>query len=221
VKDLAELLTAIGTFAWPVMAAVAFCFLFPFAKGFLSRDKVKIKIGEMEISAEQATEQISNQLKDLQNKVIELEQRALPQTSPQILLSDKKPLVPASERRILWVDDYPSNNAIQIDKLRSEGWSIELATTTSQALEMIAIQKYNLIISDMGRRENGERRPMAGIQLAEKIRATDSKIPIFIFTTHQALTRFKAGVEKAKIDLITNSTVELYQQIEMVTGKAR
>jgi CheY-like chemotaxis protein len=218
-KEFAELLTAMGAFAWPAVAAVALYFFYPFAKEFLSRDKVKIKFGEMEISAEQATEQISNQVKDLQNKVLELERRGIREPALQKFAADMESAVQPSGHKILWVDDYPSNNAIQIDKLRGDGWSIELATSTSQALEMLKVQKYDLIITDMGRKEGGERRPTAGIQLAEMVRRNNPKIPILVFTTHKAIERFQASATRVGINSITNSTVDLYRQIELAVGK--
>ena len=221
-KEVTELLSAIASLAWPALAAVALYFLYPFAKVLMSRDKVKIKIGEMELSAEQATESISNQVKDLQNKLLEIERR-LPERA-QTSATNEAPFdleaAPANpQRRILWVDDKPSNNAIQVDKLRNEGWQVELALTTAEALDKFDDQKFDLIISDMGRREDGISRPTAGIDLAEEIRSRDSQIPIIVFTTHQALSRFQVPAKKAGISVLTNSTVELYRQLESAVGK--
>lgn len=229
-KDFAELLTAIGTLAWPTLAALALYFLYPFIRDFLSRDKVRIKIGEMELSTEQVTESLSDQLKDLQDKVLEIE-RKLP-SGPAVAAPDSaktqaaareatqpRALSSARERRILWVDDRPSNYAIQIEKLRGEGWSIDLATSTAEGLKLVENDGYDLVITDIGRDEAGIKRGDAGIQLAKEIRQRNSQIPIIVFSTRQAISRFQASAQRAGVNYLTNSTVELYRYIDSVLAK--
>jgi CheY-like chemotaxis protein len=221
VDQFIEFVKAIGLIAWPALAAFAVYKLLPFIQDYLTRGNVKFKIGNMELTLEQATESISSQVKDLQDKVLEIERKILLVGAPNVSVAPAGAVASGRRNqaaRILWVDDNPSRNAIQVDKLTKDGISIEIATTTAQAVEKFEGQDYDLIISDMLRIENGAIRSDAGIQLATKIRERDPKIPIFIFTTYQSNYKLKERAQSAGINTITNSTVELYQHIDSVLG---
>jgi PleD family two-component response regulator len=57
----------------------------------------------------------------------------------------------ASEATVLWVDDRPSNNIFERQSLEALGVSFVLAISTDEALSKVAKQKFDVIISDMGR----------------------------------------------------------------------
>lgn len=89
---------------------------------------------------------------------------------------------------ILWVDDVPQNNAAIVDALRSLDIEVQLAKSTSEALDLLNRRSYGLIISDLGRQESDGYNPTAGVDLIRAVRARDSVVPIFIFGTHRALS---------------------------------
>jgi CheY-like chemotaxis protein len=53
--------------------------------------------------------------------------------------------------QILWVDDNPDNNINERNILRSLGVFVDIAHSTTDALEMLGYTLYDLIISDMAR----------------------------------------------------------------------
>lgn len=53
--------------------------------------------------------------------------------------------------RVLWVDDNPDNNIYERAVLRSLGMSVDVATTSSEALSMLSQRGYDTVISDMNR----------------------------------------------------------------------
>jgi DNA-binding response OmpR family regulator len=79
---------------------------------------------------------------------------------------------------ILWVDDNPRNNALDVQYLRSRRVAVHLAPSSADAEHLLAINRYDLIISDLGR---GEDR-LAGIKFADRARARGLDIPIMIYT---------------------------------------
>jgi CheY-like chemotaxis protein len=209
-----ELLKALGQYAWPILAIVAFVKLFPTIKAFLLREKVKIKIGTMEISGEEAAQLLKRQVEDLQNKVVHIEEK-LGET-PKLDVDSSGliyPLRRGEKPRVQWVDDFPANNAMQMEKLTNDGFWIDVASTTKQAIEMLKYTQYDLVISDMGRIEDGANKPNAGVILTREIRLQDKKVPVVIFSTRAAIERYDAEASAAGANYVTNSTVDLYRII--------
>jgi len=219
-ERFADTLRALAAIAWPILIGVLLYKLFPVIRGFLARDKVTIKFGEMEISAEQATQSLSAQVKDLQDKVIAIEKKTVGDFDNRLDVEEPLSPIRRGDRfRILWVDDVPANNAIQIEKLMSDGVWVDVASETEQAIEMFDHTKYDLVISDMGRLEGGVSRPDAGILLARKIRKQNNDITIVIFTTRSAILKNEKAALDANINLLTTSTVGLYHFVEKEVEK--
>jgi DNA-binding response OmpR family regulator len=85
---------------------------------------------------------------------------------------------PGSVATILWVDDHPSNNSQQVADFRKNQIAVHLAETTEDALKLLAMNHYDLVISDLGR---GEDR-LAGLKMTEALRARGDKVPVLIYT---------------------------------------
>lgn len=110
---------------------------------------------------------------------------------------------------ILWVDDRPDNNIYERETFSSLGIRFELALSTNEALKKLENNKYDAIISDMGRGEG----PREGYVLLESIRKKDKATPFFIYAgsnspEHNIETKKRGGQG------CTNSPIEL---IGMVT----
>jgi hypothetical protein len=62
--------------------------------------------------------------------------------------------------RILWVDDHPENNSDEAAILSTFGVSIQFATTTQKALDLLSSERFDVVISDSereGRQDEGIR----------------------------------------------------------------
>lgn len=77
--------------------------------------------------------------------VTEKESRRPDPTEVRDLIED----IPAG-RRLLWVDDAPSNNSREIQALRALDFTVDTATTNAEALTY-AGNGYDLVLSDIGR----------------------------------------------------------------------
>ena len=95
-----------------------------------------------------------------------------------------------SERRILWVDDHPDNNAWQRHALESYGVRFEIATSTEQAQAMLQGQQFAAVISDLGRLGDGH----AGYTLLTHLRATGVQTPYFIYSTSRTPDRVREAM---------------------------
>ncbi|MGU3540140.1 response regulator [Methylobacterium sp. A54F] len=80
---------------------------------------------------------------------------------------------------ILWVDDNPENNIYEQQALEAFGIKIIRALSTEEALKQAKSNKFDVIISDMGRPE-GDR---AGYDFLEELRKLGNMTPYIIYSS--------------------------------------
>jgi len=117
----------------------------------------------------------------------------------------------ATERaKILWVDDHPINNEGIIDVYQHQGVDFDLAINTSQALHYLSINKYDLIISDMGRGSVRDE----GVNMIKSIKqSVANPPPIYIFCSRIANEIYgKQAIEEGAV-MVTSSPKELILSI--------
>jgi CheY-like chemotaxis protein len=83
-------------------------------------------------------------------------------------------------RHLLWVDDNPANNVVEMNIIERLGATISLATSTEEALKKARQIRYDVIISDMGRREDGIDNHNAGYELLDKLQEELNIMPPFV-----------------------------------------
>lgn len=79
---------------------------------------------------------------------------------------------------ILWVDDHPSNNVLEVEEFKRRRIAVHLALATDDALKLMAMNSYRLIVSDLGR---GEDR-LAGLKMIATMRQREMATPVLIYT---------------------------------------
>jgi CheY-like chemotaxis protein len=88
--------------------------------------------------------------------------------------------IPRSSR-VLWVDDHPENNELEIRALNRLGVQVETVASNEEAEQAVRRNSYDLIISDIGRDEPEE--PKAGLELPRKLATvTAHPFPIVYYT---------------------------------------
>ncbi|QLE84245.1 response regulator [Shewanella sp. Scap07] len=80
--------------------------------------------------------------------------------------------------RILWVDDNPSNNDIERQFFNDKQLSVYSVVTSEEALKLLGMYHYDVVISDMGR--HGD--PLAGMKLLQRMRAAQHANPFYLYT---------------------------------------
>lgn len=122
----------------------------------------------------------------------------------------------ASEAIVLWVDDRPNNNIFERQSLEALGASFILATSTEEALERVAKQKFDVIISDMGRPSD----PLAGYTLLEKLRASGNHTPFVIYAGSSAPEHKTEARSRGALGA-TNRASELFGYVLSVIDRGR
>jgi len=231
-ETITPLIEAVATLLWPLIVVVALVALWPFLTSLTAAKGFKIKVGDYELTLDEASANIGTGISDLQAQLATLSQRldqviggAAPPPAPQSGAANEldatfstafapDAATPApSSRRILWVDDVPAKNAFLIERLNASGFSVDVATSTASALAQVAREPYALVISDLGRTEDGVSRPLAGLDLIEGLRRSNSALPILVFSSARAVAMtpqlIAAGATK-----VTSSGVDVVKFVE-------
>jgi CheY-like chemotaxis protein len=114
----------------------------------------------------------------------------------------------AGKATVLWVDDRPDNNVYERQSLEAIGVSFVLVLSTEEALQKIKRQRFDAIISDMGRPPD----PRAGYTLLEALRASGNTTPYVIYASSNA-PEHKAEARKRGALGCTNRASELFQYV--------
>lgn len=212
-----EFWQAISAFAWPIAAIVIALIFRRFAAALVNRDKLTIKVAGMEISVAEATEQAGKGLSDLQERLAALEQRApgAPRENAPVDDTDRstgqQPV--KGEKSILWVDDYPSNNAFIIEKLESDGIRVRKELSTDAAMAALRSDRFDVLISDLGRIEAGKENPFAGLELARAMSAESITVPMLVFSGPRGMEN-RERLRAAGVDHVTASPVDVFKFID-------
>lgn len=213
--DIAAIIDSVSRLLWPVLAVIVLWKLYPSVLKIIESRGFKVKVGEMEVTVQEASDQLRAQVEDLQKKVSELRLQVQQQEEPVLTPSTIGEPIRESIRRILWVDDHPENNAYEIATLRSEGFEVRQAISTDEAVRVLMSGRFDAdaLISDMGREEGGKYQPVAGLRLIELARESDIQVPIFVYTTSRSTSKYREEVVAASGNGITASPVELFEMI--------
>ena len=98
---------------------------------------------------------------------------------------------PDATATILWVDDHPSNNALEVEDLRRRRVAVHLTESTGDALKLLGINRYKLVVSDLGR---GEDR-LAGLRMTAAMKQRGMTVPVIIYTVRP---EDRSGQERLK-----------------------
>lgn len=164
-SDTADLLRAIAGLSWVVLAFVVVTALFRLLR---SQDTPLTKLGvgptgvTFEFAEAKFTEAVSKSNQESQRAIGEVAKRSVVDR----LQSHASLLAGA---RILWVDDHPENNLALIDLLRQFGASVDTSRSNSDAFALLSASRYDAIISDVARDDEGPNSDLKGIEFAHDV----------------------------------------------------
>jgi CheY-like chemotaxis protein len=223
-ENITVTLQGLAALAWPVIVIII---IFSFRQSikellesFKSR-KFTIKIAGNELTMEEATEQQSTLIDDLLKQVVALQKNvetliaAQPTTIQTKAESIPKEMKQSVINSILWVDDNPKGNAFFIDGLLKQGINVVTALSTDEGLTKFKSRKFDRVVSDLVRLENGVRNSSAGLDLVRQIRALDSNVPIIISTSIEPSTATREMVRKAGATDITATPTGLLGLLQL------
>jgi CheY-like chemotaxis protein len=214
-EQTSHLISAVAELLWPALLLVLLIYFGPMIKSIvasLGKRKFTINVAGTELTVEEAAEQQRRLIGDLQEKVLKIsEPRALARAA--VAEPGTSYAVHNKLQRLLWVDDYPSNNAQIVAQLRDKGVQVDMALSTNEGARMFATNRYDAVISDMGRHEDGHNVADAGVRLIRELRQSDATIPMVIFCSNRGARVHGSEALKAGATAVTSSALELLSNI--------
>jgi len=235
-ENISTLIDSIASLMWPLIVIVILLIFRKSVEALIdsaSGRKFSVKIGEMELSMDELSEQQAIMIDDLQQRVNQLQKKLESNaviTAPEPALRDIPPDTTAEAEilrvaeiqqdedeidldddisAILWVDDQPKNNALLIDSLRKHNINVVPAESTEEALDRFGDMTFNCVISDSCRHEGKKlENCQAGIELARKLREVNEDVPIYIYTD-KVNPQLKQKAKDAGATAVTSSPSEL------------
>lgn len=198
IKNIGPLFQFLSALTWPLLVLFIILLFKSKIDDLIDSAKLRkftIKAANFELTMEDAMKQQQQIIKDFQDKILQ------GRTKPENLTS------------LLWVDDNPKNNAMLIQNFTEKGISITTAISTKEALLKMETEKFDAIITDMGRTESGERLDTAGIDLSIKIRENDKNIPIFIYSWSKTAKSKMDEAKDAGITKVATSKSDLIEAL--------
>lgn len=105
-------------------------------------------------------------------------------------LVDAIPLLATTPRRaarVLWVDDRPANNEGERKTLRPHGIVFDNVVSTAEAVEQLANESYDLVITDLGRAHSSDRSQTAGADFLEHPVVSSGGPPVIVYASTWAV----------------------------------
>jgi CheY-like chemotaxis protein len=114
--------------------------------------------------------------------------------------------------RVLWIDDNPENNRQLIDSWsKSLGVLFRQATSTAEAASLLETERFELVISDIGRKDE-EKPADATIRMVNR----QSPAPPVVFFTDNRGMRLRGTLMEAGAYQVTDDIGELQQALSAV-----
>jgi CheY-like chemotaxis protein len=223
-EQFSKLAEALSTLLWPIIVIAIIVVFRPAVSSLIESArsrKFTLKIGGQELTMDEAGEQQRALIADLQVQLVELRKRIEGRQVVAAAASTDQPMAPPpAPSSILWVDDNPKNNSYLIEQLHGLGIKVDIALTTSDGLSTFGRRRYNLVISDMGRQEEGTFNSDAGLDLLRAIRERDPNVPIAIYCSSNAVRQYGAEAKRLGAACVTSSATELFGFLNLEDRKA-
>jgi len=203
-------------------------------RGLIESRKFTIKFGGMELSAQEASDQLREKVNELATRLAEIEAQAEAQAEAPAgsaapgapapapgqpvpegggLAEARTIVLPPRQARhhfnILWVDDRPSNNALEVSGLERLGHKVTQVRSTAEALDAYFAGTFDMVLSDMGRPEGRD----AGLDLLQALRAKGEKVPFGFYTSPGSVARNADRIETLGAFVATAQFVDLLKAI--------
>jgi CheY-like chemotaxis protein len=223
-NQTAQVLTAIAQLLWPIATLFLILKLLPELRLIFHRisesKNLKIKWGDKELSVQEAADNI-------QKVVGSLIDAEVPKIAEGVKSSAglvSRPLTAdagasgASQlrhatNRVLWVDDHPKSNALEKAWLENRGIKIDEALTTEEALSLFDPDKYDVVITDMYRKEQGVGKADAGIDLLRLLRLADPDVNVIGYCAAVSAKRYGQKFIDSGGRSVTSDPIELLETL--------
>lgn len=111
---------------------------------------------------------------------------------------------PRRVARVLWVDDKPANNELERARLRPFGVVFDNVVSTHEAIEQLAFESYDLVITDLGREHSSDRSSTAGSAFLKHPTVKKVGPPVIVYAGTWAAAQREKLVRLGAADVMAN-----------------
>ncbi|WBC16991.1 response regulator [Micromonospora sp. WMMA1998] len=209
---MADIMRAVATLAWPLLVVVILIYLLPAVRRLLREShSVDVEVGGARVSVQTASNETRKLIEDLQDRVNELSALVDRGQEPSVEPMGSHP----APRGILWVDDEPGGNLYERARATDGGYEVVQATSTETALKLLEGMTPTVIVSDVGRTENGRFNPTAGLDLVRELRRRGDLTPVVFYTSPRGVALVRHDAELLTNVSCTASPTELARILDM------
>lgn len=214
VDALSRFFAGIG---WPLVCIITVIFLAPALRDLISRiDKLTGKVAGQEFSLTTLQRNSANQIAaatvaidnkariDDPARTVDVNRQFASSLNSALQATSRIQVDRTVGKRILWVDDNPTNNIFEKQSLIALGMTVRDVTDTQQAIDALVSRQYDVVISDMRRGGNNT----AGYDLLQMIKDKGIATPV-IFYAASANERFIAEAKRRGAFGETNNPEQL------------
>jgi CheY-like chemotaxis protein len=222
--NAASIIEAVASLLWPLLVAVIVWRLAPHVPGLVAELRrgmrtraFRVRIGGAELSVEEATEQLRRQVTDLQaHLAAQLAERGEVGRAGGVAA---EPAADQGRATVLWVDDRPEANALELAKLQDDGVEVLQARSTAEAMDVLSLRRgVRAIVTGLGRTEDGELRAHAGLALLRQLREAELDQPTVVYTSARGVELDRQEALEAGAAVVTASPTELFAALTRILG---
>jgi CheY-like chemotaxis protein len=196
-SNVADLIGSIAAVLWVVFAFVVVLIL----RGVLQANRgqlTKLGLGPSGVTVEFA-----------EAKLDEAVQRSDDETRQAVGAVAKRSVIDRLQRnsdllrraRILWVDDHPEYNLPIVELLRRYEASVDTPRSNDEALSLLRANRYDVVISDVARDDEGPGSELKGVELAEEV-FNGWRIRIVLFTARFNPVTLPGMTDAERLELV-------------------
>jgi CheY-like chemotaxis protein len=195
--DVGDLLKGIAAALWVVLALLVFL---SFRKALGARLPFLTKLGLTPTGV--SMEFAQQKLDEATGKTKPEARRAVTQATKRAVLNRVERNADLLGRaRVLWVDDHPENNRPIVDLLDRFGAVVETPRSNAAALELMDTTHFHVVLSDVGRDDEGPESSRAGVRLAEEVYRRTHGQKTILFTARFDPLRLPDATEAERLEL--------------------
>lgn len=183
----------------------------------------KFKVGNIEADFEAmkaSVQQLNSEVSGLRERTLNPEEESEPSAAEPVedvstgVAGHRLKAAARTIEQIVWADDQPANNRLEIAELRKR-FSVLTATTTQEALEKITVPEATMVITDAVRVENDKTNYEAGVELLGELQSRHPMIPAYVYCGPTTARDHAEALRDAGARLVTASFTELADQIRI------
>jgi len=128
-------------------------------------------------------------------------------------------VAPRRAARVLWVDDQPSNNEYERQLLRPHGIVFDNVVSSREAIDQLANESYDLVITDLGRLASSDRSADAGATFLDDPAVRPSGPPVIVYAGLWAVRQREELKRRGAIDVMAGRA-QLIETVLRLLGRS-